>query len=141
MRSSYILEPRSSSLAPNRSEGRTPFCISHRSQQRPGPPRRSGPAFGRFLTPRPTMRPQMRLTANGNAWYYHIGSRSEDLAEGGGLRIREFEWDEGNILHLTLGHGIEPDEAEEALAVAPSFAAPRKDTTPHSAARTPAVCW
>ena len=38
MRSSYILEPRSSSLAPNRSEGRTPFCISHRSQQRPGPP-------------------------------------------------------------------------------------------------------
>ena len=78
------------------------------------------------------MRPQMRLTANSNAWYYHIGSRSEDLAEGGGLRIREFEWDEGNILHLTLGHGIEPDEAEEALAVAPSFAAPRKDTTPHS---------
>jgi uncharacterized DUF497 family protein len=61
----------------------------------------------------------MRLTANGNAWYYHIGSRSEGLAEGGGLRIREFEWDEGNILHLTLGHGIEPDEAEEALAVAP----------------------
>ena len=35
------------------------------------------------------------------------------------LRISDFEWDEGNALHLQLAHGIEPDEAEEVFAVAP----------------------
>ena len=35
------------------------------------------------------------------------------------MRISEFEWDEGNALHLQLGHGIEPNEAEEVFAVAP----------------------
>ena len=35
------------------------------------------------------------------------------------MRIREFEWDDGNILHLELGHGIEPEEAEEVFAIAP----------------------
>ena len=35
------------------------------------------------------------------------------------LRISDFEWDEGNALHLQLEHGIEPDEAEEVFAVAP----------------------
>ncbi len=35
------------------------------------------------------------------------------------LRVSEFEWDDGNVLHLQLGHGIEPEEAEEAFAVAP----------------------
>jgi hypothetical protein len=35
------------------------------------------------------------------------------------MRISEFEWDEGNALHLQLNHGIEPNEAEEVFAVAP----------------------
>ncbi|OGW59832.1 MAG: hypothetical protein A2V83_11680 [Nitrospirae bacterium RBG_16_64_22] len=35
------------------------------------------------------------------------------------MRIGDFEWDDGNVLHLALGHGIEPDEAEEVLAIAP----------------------
>jgi uncharacterized DUF497 family protein len=35
------------------------------------------------------------------------------------LRISDFEWDEGNALHLQLTHGIEPDEAEQVFAVAP----------------------
>ena len=34
-------------------------------------------------------------------------------------RAREFEWDDGNVLHLALGHGIEPEEAEEVLAQFP----------------------
>ena len=34
-------------------------------------------------------------------------------------RAREFEWDDGNVLHLALGHGIEPEEAEEVLAISP----------------------
>lgn len=37
------------------------------------------------------------------------------------MRISEFEWDDGNVLHLTLGHGIEPEEAEEVFAVSPIF--------------------
>lgn len=37
------------------------------------------------------------------------------------MRISGFEWDDGNVLHLALGHGIEPEEAEEVLAVAPLF--------------------
>jgi len=32
------------------------------------------------------------------------------------LQISDFEWDEGNALHLQLQHGIEPDEAEEVFA-------------------------
>jgi hypothetical protein len=32
-----------------------------------------------------------------------------------GLQISEFEWDEGNVLHFELGHGIEPEEAEEVI--------------------------
>ena len=35
------------------------------------------------------------------------------------MKISGFEWDDGNVLHLALGHGIEADEAEEVLAVAP----------------------
>jgi uncharacterized protein len=31
------------------------------------------------------------------------------------LKIKDFEWDEGNVLHLELGHGIEPEEAEEVF--------------------------
>jgi uncharacterized DUF497 family protein len=37
------------------------------------------------------------------------------------MKISGFEWDAGNILHLTLGHGIDPEEAEEVFAVAPLF--------------------
>ena len=37
------------------------------------------------------------------------------------MRISGFEWDDGNLLHLALGHGIEPEEAEEVFAVAPLF--------------------
>ncbi len=33
------------------------------------------------------------------------------------MRIDEFEWDDGNVLHLALRHGIEPEEAEEVLAL------------------------
>ena len=35
------------------------------------------------------------------------------------MRISDFEWDEGNALHLQLQHGIEPHEAEEVFVVAP----------------------
>lgn len=47
------------------------------------------------------------------------------------MRIRDFEWDEGNVLHLALGHGIEPEEAEEVFVVAPLI---RKTRRGHSAA-------
>jgi uncharacterized DUF497 family protein len=50
------------------------------------------------------------------------------------MRISGFEWDEGNILHLTLGHGIEPEEAEETFAVAPLF---RRTKRAHYAAFGP----
>jgi uncharacterized DUF497 family protein len=33
------------------------------------------------------------------------------------MRVSGFEWDEGNILHLALRHGIEPEEAEEVFAI------------------------
>jgi len=37
------------------------------------------------------------------------------------LRINDFEWDEGNALHLQLGHGVTPEEAEEVFANKPFF--------------------
>jgi len=37
------------------------------------------------------------------------------------VRISQFEWDDGNVLHLGLGHGIEPEEAEEVFAVSPLY--------------------
>ena len=42
------------------------------------------------------------------------------------MRIAGFEWDDGNILHLALGHGIEPEEAEEVFAFAPLFRKTRR---------------
>ena len=51
------------------------------------------------------------------------------------MYIRDFDWDYGNILHLALGHGIEPEEAEEVFAVAPLF---RKTRLGHYAAFGPA---
>lgn len=37
------------------------------------------------------------------------------------MRISDFEWDEGNALHLELGHGIEPQEVEEVFVNKPLF--------------------
>ena len=37
------------------------------------------------------------------------------------MHISEFEWDEGNVLHFELGHGIEPEEAEEVFVHRPLF--------------------
>ncbi|MBU0566838.1 BrnT family toxin [bacterium] len=37
------------------------------------------------------------------------------------MRIRDFEWDDGNILHLELIHGIQLYEAEEAIVHKPLF--------------------
>ncbi|MCL4236330.1 MAG: BrnT family toxin [Deltaproteobacteria bacterium] len=47
------------------------------------------------------------------------------------MSIREFEWDDGNELHLALGHGIEPEEAEEVFAYSPLI---RKTKKGHYAA-------
>lgn len=47
------------------------------------------------------------------------------------MRISGFEWDDGNVLHVALGHGIEPEEAEEIFAIAPIF---RKTKRGHYAA-------
>ena len=35
------------------------------------------------------------------------------------MRVKDLEWDDGNVLHLMLGHGIEPEEAEEVFAISP----------------------
>jgi uncharacterized DUF497 family protein len=37
------------------------------------------------------------------------------------MRIADFEWDDGNVLHLALGHGIDTQEAEEVFAVSPCY--------------------
>lgn len=37
------------------------------------------------------------------------------------VKIKDFEWDDGNILHLELVHGIQPYEAEEVIAYKPLF--------------------
>jgi uncharacterized DUF497 family protein len=50
---------------------------------------------------------------------------------GDSVRISGFDWDDGNDLHLALGRGIEPEEAEELFAVAPLF---RKTRRGHCAA-------
>ena len=42
------------------------------------------------------------------------------------MRIVDFEWDEGNSLHLQLGHGIEPEEAEEVFANQPFYRKTKK---------------
>ena len=50
------------------------------------------------------------------------------------MKIVDFEWDEGNVIHLELGHGIKPDEAEEVFAVSPLF---RKTKRGHYVAMGP----
>ena len=42
------------------------------------------------------------------------------------MRISEFEWDEGTALHLELGHGIKPEEAEEVFVNRPLFRRTKK---------------
>ena len=42
------------------------------------------------------------------------------------MKIREFEWNEGNVLHLELKHGVTPQEAEEIFAISPLFKKTRK---------------
>jgi uncharacterized DUF497 family protein len=42
------------------------------------------------------------------------------------LRILDFEWDEGNSLHLQLKHGISPEEVEEVFAHRPFFQKTKK---------------
>lgn len=37
------------------------------------------------------------------------------------LKIKGFEWDENNTVHLELKHGVTPEEAEEVFAVKPLF--------------------
>ena len=43
------------------------------------------------------------------------------------MRIVDFEWDDENILHLELGHGITPEEAEEVTAESPVFRTLRRN--------------
>ena len=50
------------------------------------------------------------------------------------MRISGFEWDEGDVVHVTLGHGIEPEEAEEVFAVSAVY---RKTKRGHYAAFGP----
>jgi hypothetical protein len=52
------------------------------------------------------------------------------------LRIKEFEWDDGNVLHIELGHGIKIEEAEEVFAVIPLF---RKTRRGHYVAMGPTL--
>ena len=42
------------------------------------------------------------------------------------MRIKGFEWNDGNVIHLELGHGIKPEESEEVFAVAPLFRKTRR---------------
>ena len=42
------------------------------------------------------------------------------------MRISDFEWDDGNAIHLQLGHGITPGEAEEVLVNRPLFKRTKK---------------
>lgn len=52
------------------------------------------------------------------------------------MRIKEFEWDEGNVLHIELSHGIRPEEAEEVFALKPLFRRTKRD---HYAAMGPTL--
>ena len=42
------------------------------------------------------------------------------------MRIVDFEWDEGNSIHLQLNHGIEPEEMEEVFACNPFYRKTKK---------------
>lgn len=40
--------------------------------------------------------------------------------------IREFEWDEGNVVHIELGHGVKPEEAEAVFPCGPLYRKTKK---------------
>lgn len=40
--------------------------------------------------------------------------------------VKEFEWDDRNVLRLELGHGITPEEVEEVFAATPLFRKTKK---------------
>ena len=42
------------------------------------------------------------------------------------MRIKDFEWDEGNVVHLELAHGVRPEEAEEVFAYKPLYRKTKK---------------
>ena len=42
------------------------------------------------------------------------------------MKIKDFQWDEGNIIHIELGHGVTPDEAEEVFAERPLYCTTRE---------------
>lgn len=42
------------------------------------------------------------------------------------MRIKDFEWDECNVVHLELGHGVRPEEAEEVFAYRPLYRKTKK---------------
>lgn len=42
------------------------------------------------------------------------------------MKISDFEWDDSNVVHMTLGHGIEPEEAEEVFALVPRIRRTKK---------------
>lgn len=42
------------------------------------------------------------------------------------MRIKDFEWDDENVLHIELGHGIKPEEAEDIFTVNPLFRKTKK---------------
>lgn len=42
------------------------------------------------------------------------------------MKIRGFEWDNANVLHVELGHGIRPEEAEEIFSIRPLFRRTKK---------------
>lgn len=50
------------------------------------------------------------------------------------MLIKEFEWDEGNVVHIELGHGVKPEEAEEVFASKPLY---RKTKKSHYVAMGP----
>ncbi len=52
------------------------------------------------------------------------------------MRIRGFEWDDGNVVHIELGHGIMPEEAEEVFVALPLF---RKTKRGHYVAMGPTL--
>jgi len=57
------------------------------------------------------------------------------------VRIAGNEWDDGKVLHVTLGHGIEPEEAEEVFAASPVYRKPSGDITRRADRRAPVGSW
>ncbi len=42
------------------------------------------------------------------------------------MNIKDFEWDEGNVVHIELGHGVKPEEAEEVFVNKPLYRKTKK---------------